>query len=117
MGIKIHISWLTKSIAVSSLILMSSLSVIAQSAPSESLHSFCQRYAEDYANRHRGEGALEGAARGAAGGALLGAILGDTGGGALAGAGFGAVGGGIRRSQSRQALVREAYDRCVRERQ
>ncbi|AFZ43479.1 hypothetical protein PCC7418_1280 [Halothece sp. PCC 7418] len=117
MKIKKHISWGTKPIIASSLILMSTLPLMAQSTPSESVHSFCQRYAEDYANRHRGEGALEGAARGATGGALFGAILGDTGGGALAGAGLGAVGGGIRQSQSRQALVRQAYDRCIRERQ
>jgi len=117
MKIKINMSWVTRLMILPSLILTSSSPLMAQSAPSESVHSYCQRYAEDYADRHKGGGALEGAARGAAGGALFGAILGDTAGGAAAGAGIGAVGGGVRRSQSKQALRREAYDRCVRERQ
>lgn len=117
MKIKINMSWVTRVMIVPGLILISSSPLIAQSPPSESLHSFCQRYAEDYAHRHQGGGALEGAATGAARGALFGAILGNTGGGTAAGASIGAIGGGVNRSNSRQALIREAYNRCIRERQ
>lgn len=108
--------WVISILTLPSLILASSSSIVARPVPSESVHEFCQRYAEDYARRNQGGGALDGAARGAAGGAIFGAILGDPLGGAAAGAGLGAIGSGVSRSEANRSLQQQAYDRCVRER-
>ena len=79
-------------------------------------HSYCDRYARDYASRHSRGGALQGAADGAIAGAIFGGILtGDPGGSALFGAGMGALAGGAGRDSDQRYLYRRAYDDCMRD--
>ena len=96
-----------------SFILLSSSPALAQY---QADRDYCDRYANDYAERNRNGGTLQGATRGAAGGAIFGAIGGSAGTGAAVGAAAGALGGTIRKQESRDNLYRQAYDDCMRQR-